>query len=214
MLQSITSSLTKLAISRTPALGTLTRGFSKFGLDDGSFMHHRHSSGFRDYEKFRSPRRRASKLFNEIKTEAVAQSKERNPSVLNVPFRIGDSIEIEKVIDGGINSTLTEKVRGVVIARYNKGMETSVLIRDIISGQSIERQIFLHSPLIRSLKVLEQNFVFKGRRKVKRSKLYYLRQKNPARKLSAPCCAVLCYAVLCYAVLRCDMLLLYYYCCY
>jgi len=40
----------------------------------------------------------------------------------------------------------------------------------------------LHSPLLRSLEVLEKNFVFKGKRKVKRAKLYYLSDRNPLRK--------------------------------
>eukprot|EP00957_Ditylum_brightwellii_P082911 6304080-Ditylum_brightwellii.AAC.1 len=44
----------------------------------------------------------------------------------------------------------------------------------------------LHSPLLKSLKVLEKNFVHKGKKKVKRAKLYYLRDRLPVERIIPP----------------------------
>uniref|UniRef100_A0A6S8Z0T6 50S ribosomal protein L19, chloroplastic n=1 Tax=Ditylum brightwellii TaxID=49249 RepID=A0A6S8Z0T6_9STRA len=130
--------------------------------------------------KFKSPRKRASKLFHELNVEAVDKSAESNPNVLKVPFRVGDAIEIEMVSMGGVNSSANvDKLRGVVLGRSNRGLGSSVQIRDVMYGEPIDRQIMLHSPLLKSLKVLEKNFVHKGKKKVKRAKLYYLRDRLP-----------------------------------
>lgn len=129
--------------------------------------------------KFRSPRKRASKLFDELNKEAVQINTERNPDVLKVPFRVGDAIEITMVSQGGVHSRELEKIRGVVLGKVNRGLGTSVYLRDVVFGEPIDRKIPLHSPLLKSLRVIEENFVFKGKRKVKRAKLYYLRDRPP-----------------------------------
>lgn len=81
------------------------------------------------------------------------------------------------VYEGGVNSKKIEKVRGVVLGHIKRGLGSSVKLRDVLWGVPIERQIPLHSPLLKSLKVLEENFIYKGRRKVKRAKLYFLRDR-------------------------------------
>lgn len=129
--------------------------------------------------KFKGPRRRASKLFSDLNQEAVEESKNRNPAVLGVPFRVGDAIEIESVSQGGVDSIQREKIRGIVIGIVNRGLGSSVTVRDVLFGYPVERQIPLHSPLLKSLKVLEKNFLHKGKKKVKRAKLYYLRDRLP-----------------------------------
>eukprot|EP00521_Asterionellopsis_glacialis_P000279 CAMPEP_0195249958 /NCGR_PEP_ID=MMETSP0706-20130129/2427_1 /TAXON_ID=33640 /ORGANISM="Asterionellopsis glacialis, Strain CCMP134" /LENGTH=182 /DNA_ID=CAMNT_0040301863 /DNA_START=176 /DNA_END=724 /DNA_ORIENTATION=- len=129
--------------------------------------------------KFKQPRKRASKLFAQINDEAVQESKARNPAVLDVPFRVGDAIEIEMVSSGGVDSKNRERVRGVVLGKVNRGLGSAVYIRDVVFGEPIDRKIPLHSPLLKKLTVLEENFVFKGKRKVKRAKLYYLRDRLP-----------------------------------
>mmetsp|Transcript_9865 Transcript_9865/g.13962 ORF Transcript_9865/g.13962 Transcript_9865/m.13962 type:complete len:195 (-) Transcript_9865:274-858(-) len=129
--------------------------------------------------KFESPRKRANKMFNAINKEAVEKSRRNQANVLQVPFRVGDAIEISMVGQGGVKSKDIDKMRGVVLGRVNRGLGSSVHIRDVVFGEPIDRKIALHSPLLRSLKVLEKNFVFKGKRKVKRAKLYYLRDRLP-----------------------------------
>lgn len=151
-------------------------------LSSMSYKHHGKRPRFREQPKFKSPRKRASSLLKEIEAEGIELSKQSKPKVWDVPFKVGDAIEIEAVIQGGVNSTEIEKLRGVVIGIYRKRLDYSVLIRDVVFGEPIERRIPLHSPLLRSLKVLEENFVFKGKREVKRAKLYYLRTRNPLGK--------------------------------
>lgn len=155
-------------------------------LDDMPFLHHGKRPRFRNYKKFKSPRKRASVLLHQLNTEAVEKSKAEKPSVWDVDFRVGDSIEMEVVAQGGASSDQLEKIRGVVLGIFKNKLDTSVLIRDIVMGTPVERRIPLHSPLLKSVKLLEKNFVFKGKRKVKRAKLYYLRDRNPNGKKCVP----------------------------
>lgn len=154
----------------------------KGGLDPRLFLHHGQRPRFRNRKKFESPRKKANKLMAEICKEAIDKSKANNPKVFETKFRVGDAIEMEIIVEGGIKSDKTEKVRGVVTGIYNQGIDTSVLLRDVVYGSVVERKVPLHSPLIKYLKVLEENFIYKGKRKVKRAKLHYLRDRNPLRK--------------------------------
>jgi large subunit ribosomal protein L19 len=147
-------------------------------FDEMPFLHHKKRPRYRDYVKFKSPRKRASGLLTELQKETVQKSKEAKPEVFGTEFSVGDSIELQVIEQGGVGSSEKRKVRGVVIAKYNKGMDTSVLIRDVLFGTPVERLLPLHSPLVKSLRLLEKNFVYKGRRKVKRAKLYFLRERN------------------------------------
>jgi large subunit ribosomal protein L19 len=120
-----------------------------------------------------------------LTTEKMAESKASNPAVWETKFRVGDAIEIQLVSQGGVKSTNPkdfEKVRGVVLGIFKKGLDYSVLIRDVVFGEPLERRISLHSTTTKSVKLLEENFVFKGRRKIKRAKLYYLSDRNPLGK--------------------------------
>ena len=134
--------------------------------------------------KFKSPRKRASKLYNELQTEAVQKSKESKPEVWNVPFKVGDAVELEVLDSGGVDNPRNkklDKIRGVVLGRENKGLDTAIYLKDVLFGEHVERKVKLHSPMVKSLKVLEANFVNKGKRKgkrVRRAKLYYLRERN------------------------------------
>ena len=127
--------------------------------------------------KHKIPRKRASKLMHELNQEYVAENIASRPNVLQTDFRVGDAIELEVVSHGGIRSDQIEKVRGVVLSKVNKGLGASVLIRDVVFGDAVERRFPVHSPLIRSIKVLDKNFIYKGKRKVKRAKMYYVRDR-------------------------------------
>lgn len=150
-------------------------------LDDDEFLtvHHGKRPRFRNRTKFKSPRKRASSLLDTLNKEAVFRSKQGNPAVLEVPFRVGDAIEIQYVDQGGVHSKQVDKIRGVVLGKVNRGLNSAVYLRDVVFGEPIDRKIHLHSPLLKSLKVLEENFVFKKKKKVKRAKLYYLRDRLP-----------------------------------
>ena len=146
------------------------------------FVHFSADNYDRPAPKFKSPRKLASKLFNELQRETVIENKKKNPAVLDVPFRVGDAIEIELVSEGNVNSTNIDKIRGLVIGKKNRGLGSSIQLRDVVFGEPVERTIPLHSPLLKKLTVLEQNFLHKGKKRVKRAKLYYLRDRNPIGK--------------------------------
>lgn len=104
------------------------------------------------------------------------------PQVFGVPFRVGDAVEIQVLEDGGVDNPQNkklDKIRGVVLGKVNRGLDTSIYLKDVVFGEHVERKIKLHSPMVKTLKVLEENFVHKGRKKIKRAKLYYLRDRKP-----------------------------------
>jgi large subunit ribosomal protein L19 len=154
-------------------------------VENGPFVHFRPKRGVNP--KFKSPRKRASKLFNELNKEMTDAVKEANPAVFEANVEVGDAVELEMLTEGGISSTKRsdlEKVRGVVIGMSSRGLATSIHIRDVVHGEPVERKICLCSPLVKSMTVLEKNFIYKGRRKVKRAKLYFLRERNPSGKIN------------------------------
>ena len=60
---------------------------------------------------------------------------------------------------------------GVVIARRNRGLNSSFIVRKISSGEGVERTFQLYAPTIASIEV-------KRRGDVRRAKLYYLRNRS------------------------------------
>jgi large subunit ribosomal protein L19 len=60
---------------------------------------------------------------------------------------------------------------GVVIAKRNRGLNSSFIVRKISSGEGVERTFQTYSPLIASIEV-------KRRGDVRRAKLYYLRDRS------------------------------------
>lgn len=143
------------------------------------YFHHKKRPRFRDYIKVKAPRKKASKLLLDLSRESIENSKAAKPEVFKIAFASGDAIECEIIEQGGVGSTELKKVRGVVIGKCNKGLDSSVLIRDVVMGMHIERLLPLHSPLVKTIWFLGKNFVYKGKRKVKRSKLYFMRDRNP-----------------------------------
>lgn len=144
--------------------------------EDMPFLHH--CPDERPKPKFKGTRKRANILLDEITREAIEKNKKEKPEVFDVPFEVGDAIELLMVDQGGVNSEQFEKVRGVVIGIKTRGLASCVMIRDVVFGSVIERGIMLHSPLLKSITILEKNFVYKGKRKVKRAKLYFLRKRK------------------------------------
>jgi large subunit ribosomal protein L19 len=60
---------------------------------------------------------------------------------------------------------------GVVIAKRNRGLNSSFIVRKISSGEGVERTFQAYSPLIASIEV-------KRKGEVRRAKLYYLRSRS------------------------------------
>nr|AWT38968.1 ribosomal protein L19 [Eunotogramma sp.] len=95
----------------------------------------------------------------------------------NIPkIQIGDSVKIGvKIIEG--NKERVQFYEGTVIAKKNSSINTTITVRKVLQGIGIERIFLIHSPKIDSIKVLRSS-------KVRRSKLYYLRNlKGKASRL-------------------------------
>jgi ribosomal protein L19 len=104
--------------------------------DDDSFSPSTTATGGRP--KFRNPRKRASKLFHQLQTEAETESRLSKPEVWTVPFKVGDAIELGILDDGGAanpNNKKLDHVRGVVLGRENKGLDTSIYLKDVLYGE-------------------------------------------------------------------------------
>lgn len=83
---------------------------------------------------------------------------------------IGDSLKIRKIIQEG-NKERIQFIEGVVIAKKNSGINTTITVRKTIQNIGVERIYLLNSPQIISIEVTK-------RAKVRRSKLYYLRSRS------------------------------------
>ncbi|KAM1340041.1 hypothetical protein ACFX2H_038492 [Malus domestica] len=73
------------------------------------------------------------------------------------------------------NKRRVSVVKGVVIARRNAGLNSTIRIRRQVAGVGVESLFPLYSPNIKEIKVLDK-------KKVRRAKLYYVRDKINAFK--------------------------------
>ena len=81
--------------------------------------------------------------------------------------KIGDSVKLGvKIIEG--NKERVQFYEGTIISRKNSSINTTFTIRKIFQGIGIERIFLLYSPKVDSINILRSS-------KVKKSKLYYLR---------------------------------------
>ena len=101
---------------------------------------------------------------------SIIQSLEAERSTRKVPdFRPGDTVVVQiKVIEG--DRERVQAFEGVVIARRNRGFNSSFTVRKISHGEGVERTFQTFSPSISDISV-------KRRGSVRRAKLYYLRER-------------------------------------
>jgi large subunit ribosomal protein L19 len=82
-------------------------------------------------------------------------------------FGPGDTVIVKvNVVEG--DKKREQAYEGVVIAKRNRGLNSSFIVRKISSGEGVERTFQLYAPSIASIEV-------KRKGAVRRSKLYYLR---------------------------------------
>jgi large subunit ribosomal protein L19 len=89
----------------------------------------------------------------------------------NIPeFNPGDTVVVSvNVVEG--ERKRVQNYEGVVIAKRNRGLNSSFIVRKISSGEGVERTFQTYSPMIASVEV-------KRRGDVGRAKLYYLRERS------------------------------------
>ncbi len=85
-------------------------------------------------------------------------------------FAPGDTVMVKVRVQEGDKERL-QAFEGVVIAKRNRGLNSSFTVRKISSGVGVERAFQLHSPIIGGIEV-------KRRGDVRRAKLYYLRDRS------------------------------------
>jgi large subunit ribosomal protein L19 len=84
-------------------------------------------------------------------------------------FDIGDSVDVHyRILEG--DKERIQIFSGIVIARRGGGVSETFTVRKIVDGEGVERIFPLHSPKVADIEV-------KRRAKVRRAKLYYLRDR-------------------------------------
>ena len=82
----------------------------------------------------------------------------------------GDTVVVQVKVKEGTRERL-QAYEGVVIAKRNRGLNSSFIVRKISSGEGVERTFQTYSPLVAAIEV-------KRRGDVRRAKLYYLRERS------------------------------------
>ncbi|MFN0315522.1 MAG: 50S ribosomal protein L19 [Burkholderiales bacterium] len=104
-------------------------------------------------------------LIGIIEQEEIARLGKKVPE-----FSAGDTVIVNvSVVEG--ERKRVQAYEGVVIAKRNRGLNSSFIVRKISSGEGVERTFQTYSPLIASVEV-------KRRGDVRRAKLYYLRDRS------------------------------------
>ena len=104
-------------------------------------------------------------LIAKLEQEEIARLGKKVPT-----FAPGDTVIVNvNVVEG--DRKRVQAYEGVVIARRNRGLNSSFIVRKISSGEGVERTFQTYSPLIASIEV-------KRRGDVRRAKLYYLRDRS------------------------------------
>ena len=100
-----------------------------------------------------------------LEKEEIARLGKTIPS-----FAPGDTVVVQVKVKEGTRERL-QAYEGVVIAKRNRSLNSSFIVRKISSGEGVERTFQTYSPLIASIEV-------KRRGDVRRAKLYYLRERS------------------------------------
>ena len=104
-------------------------------------------------------------LIQKIEQEEIKRLGRKIPD-----FVPGDTVIVNvNVVEG--ERKRVQAFEGVVVARRDRGINSSFIVRKISSGEGVERTFQTHSPLISSIEI-------KRRGDVRRAKLYYLRERS------------------------------------
>ena len=104
-------------------------------------------------------------LIQTLEKEEIARLSKTIPE-----FAPGDTVIVSVSVVEGTRKRL-QAFEGVVIAKRNRSLNSSFIVRKVSSGEGVERTFQTYSPLIASIEV-------KRRGDVRRAKLYYLRDRS------------------------------------
>jgi large subunit ribosomal protein L19 len=104
-------------------------------------------------------------LIAQLEQEEIARLGKTVPD-----FAPGDTVVVQVKVKEGSRERL-QAYEGVVIAKRNRGLNSSFIVRKISSGEGVERTFQTYSPLVAAIEI-------KRRGDVRRAKLYYLRERS------------------------------------
>ncbi|CAA0394753.1 unnamed protein product [Arabidopsis thaliana] len=120
--------------------------------------------------KFKRLDKTAKHIMQIVDKEAVEEVR----SLREIP-EIKPGYIVQLKVEVPENKRRVSIVKGVVIARRNAGLNSTFRIRRLVAGVGVESMFPLYSPNLREIKVVDK-------KKVRRAKLYYLRDKVNALK--------------------------------
>jgi large subunit ribosomal protein L19 len=101
----------------------------------------------------------------------VIEALEKEQITKKIPdFSAGDTVIVQVKVKEGSRERL-QAFEGIVIAKRNRGLNSSFTVRKISHGEGVERVFQTHSPAVSQIQV-------KRRGDVRRAKLYYLRGRT------------------------------------
>ncbi len=101
----------------------------------------------------------------------VIEALENEQMTKKIPeFSSGDTVIVQVKVKEGTRERL-QAFEGIVIAKRNRGLNSSFTVRKISHGEGVERVFQTHSPAVSQIQV-------KRRGDVRRAKLYYLRGRT------------------------------------
>ncbi|MGY2047509.1 50S ribosomal protein L19 [Methylobacterium sp. JK268] len=104
-------------------------------------------------------------IIQQLEQEEIAKLGKTVPD-----FEPGDTVIVNVKVKEG-DRTRVQAYEGVCIARAGSGLNENFTVRKISYGEGVERVFPIYSPLIDSIKVTRRG-------KVRRAKLYYLRDRR------------------------------------
>ena len=104
-------------------------------------------------------------LIQQLEEEEIARLGKTIPD-----FAPGDTVVVQVKVKEGTRER-TQADEGVEIAKRNRGLNSSFIVRKISAGEGVERTFQSYSPMIATIEV-------KRRGDVRRAKLYYLRDRS------------------------------------
>ena len=106
-------------------------------------------------------------IINDIENEQITEIVKKR----TVPnFKAGDTVKVNIYVTEG-NKERVQAFEGICIARSNRGFNSTFTIRKISHGEGVERVFPVYSPMLASIELIRKG-------QVRRSKLYYLRQRS------------------------------------
>lgn len=105
-----------------------------------------------------------------MNAQAIIQAIEAEHLKEKLPvIHVGDTVKVGVTISEG-GKQRVQPYEGTVIAKRHGGINETITVRRIFQGVGVERVFLVHSPRIANIKIVRRG-------KVRRAKLYYLRDR-------------------------------------